>query len=60
MNDITIKNNKESSDDHSRGAEKSWTFYLEQVDKPRWKGNPKGKFSLITENLSKDKRNKIL
>ena len=57
---MPITKNKSTTDDLSKGAEKSWTFYLEQVDKPRWKGNPKGKFSLITENLSKDKRNKRL
>ena len=70
MNDITIKNNKESSDDQSRGAD-VWYQYdeelkeeltlnkiCEQLDKPRFKdtGIRKSRFSLIRENLSNNRR----
>ena len=70
MNDITIKNNKGSSDDHSRGAdvwhqydeewkeELTWKKICEQLDKPRFKdtGIRKCRFSLIRENLSDNRR----
>ena len=70
MNDITIKNNKESSSDQSRGADVwykydeelkealTWSKGCEQLDKPRFKdtGIRKSRFSLIRENLSNNRR----
>ena len=70
MNDITIKNNKESSDDDSRVAdvwyqydeelkeELTWKKICEQLDKPRFKdtGIRKSRFSMIRENLSNYRR----
>ena len=70
MNDITMKNNKESSGDDTRGAdvwyqyndelkeELTWKKICEQLDKPRFKdtGIRKSRFSLIRENLSDYRR----
>ena len=70
MNDITIKNNKESSDADSRVAdvwyqydeelkeELTWKKICEQLDKPRFKdtGIQNSRFSMIRENLSNYRR----
>ena len=70
MNDTEIKNKKESSGNHSRGAdvwyqfdeelkeELTWKKICEQLDKPRFKdtGIRKSRFSLIRENLSDYRR----
>ena len=70
MDDITIKNNKESSSDQSRGAdvwyqydeelkeELTWSKICEQLNKPRFRdtGIRKSRFSLIRENLSNNRR----
>ena len=70
MNDIIIKNNKETAADQSRGAdvwyqydeelkeELTWRKICEQLDKPSFKdtGIQNGRFSLIRENVSNYRR----
>ena len=70
MNDIIIKNNKETAADQSRGAdvwyqyddelkeELTWKKICEQLDKPRFKdtGIQNSRFSMIRENLSNYRR----
>ena len=70
MNDITIKNNKESTTDQSRGAnvwyqydeelkeELTWKKICEQLNKPRFTdtGIQNSRFSMIRENLSNNRR----